>query len=42
MTLISLVKLGIQRLCESALADIKSKVSLENVVEELSSRVTAG
>ena len=42
MTLIHRVKLGIQPLCDSALADIKSKVSLDNIVEELSSRMTTG
>jgi len=34
-------KLGIQPLCDSAFADIKSKVSLDNVVDELFSWVTA-
>ena len=34
-------KLGIQPLCDSAFADIKSKVSSENVVDEVFSWVTA-
>jgi hypothetical protein len=34
-------KLGIQPLCDSAFADIKSKVSLDNVVDEVFSWVTA-
>jgi hypothetical protein len=34
-------KLGIQPLCESAFGDIKSKVSADNVVDEVFSLVTA-
>ena len=36
-----LPKLGIRPLCESALADIKSKVTVDNVVSEFFSWVTA-
>jgi hypothetical protein len=36
------IKLGIQPLCDSAFADIKSKVTLNNVVDEVFSWVTAG
>ena len=34
-------KLGIQPLCDSAFVDIKSKVSQDNVVDEVFSWVTA-
>ena len=40
--LTSQIKLGIQPLWKSALADIKSKVSLDNVVDEVFSWVTSG
>lgn len=40
-TLTHKLKLGIQPLCDSAFADIKSKVSANNVVGEMFSRVTA-
>ena len=35
-------KLGIEPLCDSAFADIKNKVSLDNVVDEVFSWITAG
>ena len=38
--LIYRIKLEIPSLCERALADIKSKVTLDNVVDEIFSRVT--
>jgi len=42
VTLIHQTKLGIQPLCDRAFADIKSKVSLDNVVDEAFSWATAG
>jgi len=41
MALTHQTKLKIQSLCDSAFADIKSKVSLDNVVQEVFSWVTA-
>ena len=42
MALTYKIKLDIQPLCDKAFADIKNKVSLNNVVEEVFSWVTAG
>ena len=42
MVLTYQTKLEIKPLYDSAYADIKSKVSSDNVVDEVSSRVTAG
>lgn len=36
------IELGIQPLCDEALADIESKINLENVVGEFFSWATAG
>ena len=36
------IKLGIVPLCDSAFADIKSKVTVDNIVDEVFSWVTAG
>lgn len=41
MTLTCLLELGIRPLCDRAFADIERKVSLDNVVVEVFSRVTA-
>ena len=41
MTLTEQSKLGIQPLCDRAFTDIKSKLSSDNVVEEIFSRFTA-
>jgi hypothetical protein len=41
MTLTHKFKLEIQPLCDTAFADIKSKVTLNNVVDEVFSWVTA-
>ena len=42
VTLTHQSKLGIQPLCDRAFADIESKVSSDNVVDEVFSWVTAG
>ena len=41
MKLMHRFKLEIEPLCDTALADIKSKVTLDNVVDEIFSWVTA-